>query len=367
MKHLYTYQVLEGDSRNIGRQQARLLMESKPNSVHLFETPFNENPGRLKEAEAIFKMNEIWCPGINEEISGFAEELGVKPEAAVYYTETIPRTCNCSQFAILPDHTENGTTLCARSYEWSTEDEMTLQTIRIPGKAAHTGFSVCSAGRFDGLNEYGLWVSMTAGNPGPNLPSTPGFRFWALIRTILDRCHTVEEAIEITSSFPLAFHLILLVAEKTGKAALIEKSPDQQIVRRIETGFIHSTNHYTLAGMHRYNREIFDHSQKRYDFIKTALGKEKQSPETVRKILASSFPEGLSCHYFTEGLGTLWSMYADLTDGTLQVCFGPPDINGNTFRTFSPHDRTGVAHYEIELPDENASDDTWLRIPNPER
>jgi predicted choloylglycine hydrolase len=40
--------------------------------------------------------------------------------------------------------------------------------------------------------------------PGMRPPAQDGFHFWALLRTILDQCQTVEEAIALTQEFPLA-------------------------------------------------------------------------------------------------------------------------------------------------------------------
>ena len=364
MKHTYTYQVLEGDARSVGRAQAHHLRETYPEAVQIYGSPFGNKTERLKEGDRLLAMNERWCPGLNEEIEGFATELGVRPEAVIYNTATVPRTGNCSQIVVLPDHAKTGTTLCARSYEWSKEDEMTLRTVRIPGRAAHTGFAVFCFGRLDGLNDRGLWVSISAANPLAPLPDTEGFRFWALTRTILDRCSSVEEAIELATPFPLAFHLNLIVADKNGNAALIEKGPDRQSVQRATSGFIHSTNHYTLNGTRDYATELFVHSLTRHEYIAREAKREGQTMDSLRKLLSSPFPEGLACHYYGDWFGTLWSLQADLSDGTLHACFGPADIPENRFRTFRPNDPVGTTRFEAELPDETASVETWARVPN---
>jgi len=366
MKHSFTYQVLEGDAKSVGKMEARHLRETAPDAVGFFGAPFMGQTERLKEGNRLLEMNERWCPGLNEEIEGFASELGIRPEAVVYYTATIPRTGLCSQIAVLPDRSKTGTTLCARSYEWSTEDEMTLRTVRIPGRAAHTGFSVFGFGRLDGLNEHGLWVSITAANPATPLPENEGFRFWALTRTILDRCRTVDEAIEIAKPFPLAFHLSLLVADKDGKAALIEKGPNRQSIRLVSSGFIHSTNHYTLPETRGQNEELFTHSLTRYDFLMREMERGKQSPDSLKSALSSSFPQGLACHFYDDCFGTLWSLQADLADGNLHACFGPADFKGNEFRTFRTDDPVGTTRFEAELPNETAAPETWKRVQNPQ-
>ncbi|HEQ72486.1 MAG TPA: hypothetical protein ENN69_08355 [Spirochaetia bacterium] len=363
MNHTYTYHVVEGNARSVGKKEAQLLKQTKPDNIPFFTSLFEGKKERFTEAEALFRMNETWCPGLNDEIEGFAEELGVSPESVVWYTATIPRSSNCSQFAILPDRSAAGTVICGRSYEWSLEDELTLRTIRIKGRYAHTGFSVFVFGRLDGLNEAGLWVSMTAGNPGPNLPQNRGFRFWALVRTILDRAATVKEAVEIASSFPLAFEVTLLTADKSGHAALIEKGPDYQSIARADSGVLFSTNHFTLPGVRERQPEIHRHSQLRSQYLAGALARGGLSSESAERILRAPFPDGLVTHYFSEWFGTLWSMYADLSTGALKVCFGPPDLTGNEYRAFSPSDPAGTQSFPVEIPEATAPAGTWVLIP----
>lgn len=38
-------------------------------------------------------------------------------------------------------------------------------------------------------------------------------------------------------------------------------------------------------------------------------------------------PEGVCCHYYKDGLGTLYSIVADLTTMQIKVCFGSANIN----------------------------------------
>lgn len=367
MTHSFTYQVLAGDARAVGRLQAQRLIEAKPETRAFYGSPFMAATDRLKEGDRLLELNERWCPGMNEEIEGFAEGLGVRPEAVVYYTATIPKTGHCSHFAVLPDHTTTGTTLCGRSYEWSLEDEMTLTTVRIPGRAAHTGFSLFAFGRFDGINEHGLWVSMSAANPAAPLPETEGLRFWPLLRTILDRAVNCEEALDIAKEFPIAFHLNLIVADRSGNATLIEKGPGAMGIKKADSGFLHSENHYTLPETRALNARVFDHSLKRAAFLEERLRRGRQSPESVKQALSASFPRGLSCHYYGEGFGTLWSIQADLSEGTINACFGPPDVKENVFRAFSPRDPAGFETFEAELKTETAPEGTWVSEPNEPR
>lgn len=366
MKQRYTYLAVEGSARDVGRAQARILKERRPEAVEFYAKPFPGGDGTLREGDRMLAMNERWCPGLNEEIEGYAEELGVRPEELAYYGATIPRTGNCSQFALLPERSASGATLCGRSYEWSLDDDFTLATVRVRGKAAHTGFTVFGFGRIDGVNDRGLWVSMTQGNPTPGepQPSNAGFRFWTLLRTLLDRAGSVDEAIEIARPFPLAFFPSVLVADRR-EAALLEMSPGRMAVRRESAGFVHGANHFTLPGMTELNKVVFDHSAKRYEFLGGELARGgRLGGSDAERILASPFPRGPVCHYYRDYFGTLWSSWADLGAGELRVCFGPPDVPGNVFRAFRPDDPAGARAYEAELPDETPPPGMWGSRPN---
>ena len=98
MKQTYTYQVMEGDARSVGRAEARALKRGAPGIIPFFTHPLGD-ASRLAEAEALLKMTDAWCPGLVPEIEGFAKELGARPESIVWYTATLPHSGNCIQFA----------------------------------------------------------------------------------------------------------------------------------------------------------------------------------------------------------------------------------------------------------------------------
>lgn len=108
-------------------------------------------------------------------------------------------------------------------------EELILCTTKIKGKYAHIGTSMVQFGRGDGMNECGLGVSQTAtGIPvannfeGCRKPAIVGLQFWAVIRSVLENCKDVDEAIKYIQSVPIAYNINLMVADKMGNAALIQ-------------------------------------------------------------------------------------------------------------------------------------------------
>ena len=364
----YTHAVLEGTAREVGRLQAELLARN-PEAAAFLTSPHPAKgplgPRQAVEALAFFDRH---CPGLNEEIAGFAEALGVLPEQVVYYAMTfdpVPFSPagSCSHAAIMPWHSEDGHVRVIRNYEFSHRmSDLRLVTLRVQGRPAHLGFSEFLFGRDDGMNAHGLCVTMSAG--APLAPFEPGGgMFWALVRTVLDRCATVVEALEVIADFPLSFNLNLLAADATGDAALVEMASSRQAVRRIQSGepFLAATNHFSLPEMRTWDLGRRRHSVQRLRALVDRLQGGRPTPGSMKALQAAPAGEGGLCAYdYTGFFGTLWAEIFDLTDRTVEVCFGPPSHNPwHTFGLMSP---AGVAAYRASLPDTPAPADFWDRL-----
>ena len=100
-------------------------------------------------------------------------------------------------------------------------------------------------------------------------------------------------------------------------------------------------------------------STARYQVMQSQLA--SQQPhirmETLRSILATPYPQGVCCHYYNQGMGTLWSVLFDPMKLQMEVCFGSP--HANTWHTFSLDDAPGIQTYTAELPDEDAPQGFW--------
>ncbi len=362
----YAHSVLEGTAYEVGKLQGENLGRN-PEAAKFFTSPLPERgPMTPQESEAALKFFAIHFPGLNEEIHGFADALGARPEQVVYYAFTYQAGGHCSHFAVLPSLSVDGHVRVGRSYEFNhTQTDMRLVTTRVQGYAAHTGFSEVLFGRDDGLNEHGLCVTMSAG--APMAPTEPGgCMFWALVRTVLDRCATVDEAIDLVQSIPISFNLNLILADRSGQAALMEIACSHRAVKRIGAGtpeqMIIATNHYNQPEMKPYDLGRMWNSMLRYRAVQTrleAMGSQV-TPQGMRAILSDLIPQGVCCHHYTDYLGTLWSEVIDVTGGTLEVCFGAP--THNPWHTFDLHSPAGLTEYPVQLPDRQADPSFWRRL-----
>lgn len=363
----YTHIVMEGTPYEVGRQQAEAV-SGIPGLVNFYTKPL-ESFGTLTPAqlEEVILFNDQYCPGLNEEIRGFADGLKVPAERILYYSASYPRGGACGQMAVLPEITADGHLYVGRSYEWSMDDEMRLCTTRVKGKAAHIGFSIFLFGRFDGMNEHGLVVTMSAGCPGMP-PKDKGVRFWVAIRAVLDQCRTVDEAEKLLKEIPISFNVNIIVADRSGEAALFEIAGPKVCVKRIGKGsqdqYVYATNQFTLPEMIDCDNNRMWQSLARLKAIERTLEatKPRIGKEDIRSILSSHVPDGLACHYYEDGLGTLWSELFDVTAGSLELCFGSPLLNG--WHTFGLKDPVGVTAYTAKFINDAPKDPDsfWKRL-----
>lgn len=132
---------LEGTSYEIGFQLGKMTSTILP--LMELHTGGMEGFGKQQVAEARALFNR-WCPGLTDELTGFADALNVAPERIFFYgmTYLLPR---CSQIVVLPGATAEGKPLLARNYEFSHEaEDFCLVKTSVKGKHIHMGTSVLS-------------------------------------------------------------------------------------------------------------------------------------------------------------------------------------------------------------------------------
>lgn len=357
---VYRHVVLEGTAYECGRSLGcHIHSRSGPEyGMYAGQIP-GLNDLTDGEMETLLRLNDRYCPGINDEMRGLADGLGVDLRRLAARMRWHSQSGFCSHIAALPGATADGHVLAARSYEWSRDDALCLITARVRGKYRHIGFSLFACGRFDGLNEKGLCVTMSAGAPGKK-PTSGGFPFWASLRAVLDSCAGVAEAVELLSAMPSCFYVNYILSDREGNAALVEDACGHRSVKRIGPGsqqhYLFSANHFTLPGTAERGDAPMWMSRARSQRMERALAaaSPKITKESLKALLTAPVPEGLSCHLYNDGFGTLWSMLFDATAASVDISFGPPDANA--WHTFGLDDPPGVTEYSALLPDEACAD-----------
>jgi predicted choloylglycine hydrolase len=358
----FEHVVLEGTPYQVGRMQGDILKQNDEQAIASFgSSDLHPEKGGFKNFAEMQKLYEKCCPGVNDEMQGFADSLGVPPEKVFYYRDCYSLPGNCSHMVALAPVTADGHVYVGRSYETSLDGaELRLCTTRVKGKAHHIGFSSCLFGRRDGINHHGLSVTMSggfsAGMPW-EWPKGRGFDYPIVVRSLLDHCQTVSEALELLQGIPAHFYVNLIVADRSSHAALVEFAGYQRAVKQLSgstgDGYLVATNHYTMPDLleHNTNEGTMGHSVPRHDFIRSRL--EASVPnvdkETLRSILTTEHAPGCCFPYYAYGMGTLWSMIFDLSAGNVEICFAAP--THNEWRLFTLDDPAGVTRYRARFPD----------------
>lgn len=353
---------LSGTSYDIGYQLGKMTAAIPP--LRAAHTAAVDNFGP-RQAEEGAKLFDRWCPGLTEELCGFADALAVQPEQTFFYgmTYLLPR---CSQIAVLPGLAAEGKPLLARNYEFSHEaEEFTLLQTRVTGKYTHMGTGVLHFGRDDGFNEHGLAVTMSScgfpvgAPPSMRAPKLKGLQFWAVIRALLENCKDVSEALAYLEGMPIAYNINMILLDKAGHGALYETLDGRTAVKRIgpdsPESVLYATNHPVLPELRDVEPEVMVHSARRYDYIRRQLaGQRGITKEQLKNMLLANYPEGLCCHYYEEFFGTTKSMVISPAEGKIDLCWGGRAENGwQTYtiaQPLAPQVRTIQISREKALP-----------------
>jgi len=174
----------------------------------------------FEELQSFYEEN---CPGITDEIQGLADSLGVGPEKLQIYNPPVYQPGNCSQIAVLSSSTRDKHVYVGRSYEYHHEmNDFRLCTVRIKGKVKHMSFSEYLLGRDDGMNSHGLCVTFAGCGIFKREPTRRGFNFFLVVRTLLDNCRTVDEAVEHLEKMPVSGYWSFLVTDKSNNVTLAQ-------------------------------------------------------------------------------------------------------------------------------------------------
>lgn len=336
-KALINHLELSGTSYEIGYKLGKRVMTYPTQFINMYKAPapiHNED-----EATELVEMLDHYCPGLNEELQGFADALGTT-RLHLYYYAMAYLTPGCSLLAVLPKLTENGHVMVARNYEFSHKmDDLTFCKTKVTGKYSHLGSSIMSFGRSEGINEHGLMVGQTScGRPVGNMPNMrkpaiKGLQFCAVIRSLLENCTNVADALNLLMDMPIAYNINLMLADKSGAAILFETYDGNKAWEEIngstEKQYLHSTNHPHLPEIVALEPMAMENSVIRYKFIESYMGKaDKLKEEDLKELLLSMYPMGLCCHWYEEFFGTIRSVVFDVTLGKVDICWGGGAENG---------------------------------------
>lgn len=367
MRHRKAYiKNYKGTNYEVGTQIGKWML-TRPDFLKTAILPPHSCP--LTRFHEISGLLDRYCSGINQELKGFSDTVGIPPEQAAFYAMTYLER-GCSLMAVTPGKTEEGHTLMARNYDFNDEmEEMCFAYTEIEGKYRYIASTLNLFGRCDGMNEHGLAAckascGLPVGNfQGGRKAGITGFSFWIVIRSILENCKNVEEAAAWAMNAPIGYNINLMLADSSHRIAMLQCMDGHKAYRILEDSpsgnhFI-ATNHVTLPEIKPYETLRIKNSLIRYDRIKNMLDlKDKISKQDLKDLLSASYPDGLCCHYYPQFFGTLRSMIFDVNNKSIEMTFGSPQTNNwrifpvgeleeEEILTALPYEKAGTDFYNL--------------------
>lgn len=106
-----SFSFLEGNRYDIGKRQGEEIKKA-PHAMNAFllSEPIDET--KFKDTK---KLIDQYCPGLNEELQGFADSLNVNLSHLTFFDESLLQPGRCSLGAVLPSKTSDGKTYVLRN------------------------------------------------------------------------------------------------------------------------------------------------------------------------------------------------------------------------------------------------------------
>jgi predicted choloylglycine hydrolase len=263
--------------------------------------------------------------------------------------------------------------MIARNYEFGIDEEdFHVYRLAPEGKYAHIGGSLIEFGRSEGINECGLAVSMSScGFPVSNIegmrpPMIRGLGFFPVLRSLLENCRNVEEALELIQNMPIAYNLNLIMADREHRLALVETMNGEMAIKKgggiNESTFLCATNHIAIEDFQDREPMAMRNSVVRYGKIQEFVqSSEKISEEKLKQFLLTKYPEGMTAWFFKDWFGTVKSVVMDIDEGRFSICWGCRAENG--WEDYYVDRKKGNQTKEIQVEHEAGNKEFFESIP----
>jgi len=254
-------------------------------------------------------------PELLDEIQGIADgqQLPVETLESILfpmYSMRFENHCTCFAFS------NESKIVFARNSDFLVSIEKLYMNCQyaLEGAYAFNGNTTAYVEMEDGVNEHGLAAGLCFVYPKIN---KPGFNAGMLIRYILEKCKTTNDAISALKRLPIASSQTITLADRSGDIAVVECNAEKFVVIRPEPGrnFVAAANCFVSNEMLPYrNTEVDD--WRADELWRTARDTLANNPQKLsvgfaEDILAGK--HGFMCQYDRKtNADTVWSLVYDL-------------------------------------------------------
>ena len=282
---------------------------------------------RRKFAKECLPIYAKYYPEILEEIKGLAK--GQNSSYEDFYTFLLSMYCfefnnHCTCTAVKDDNN----ILFGRNSDFLVSLEKLYMNClyNLDNVYAFNGNTTAFIEMEDGINEYGFAVGLTFIYP---TIIKAGFNAGMLVRYLLEKCKTTDEAISLLKSVPIASQQTLTIADRTGNIVIVECNCEEiEIIRPNKDGnFVTTANEFNSMKMKKFNNyEVDDWKAKeRYLVAYNTLKEYKNnySFHLVKDILSGKY--GFMCQYDRKtDADTVWSVIYDIKNNDIYRVEGNP-------------------------------------------
>jgi hypothetical protein len=315
-EHTADYRVitLAGSPEAIGRAQAAYL---RPVGTPFRRNPWEEDRVFLRDcASAIAGLHApLW-----EELAAFADALDLPAERAMFVRAgALPH--GCSAFAWVG---YDGRVIAGRNYDFYERMPTRHLLITRPERGyGHIGMNGgLVGGRYDGVNERGLFVALHKVMADRPRSTPPGVPYHLPLRLALETCATAPDAARLIAEMPHLAAFNYTLADAGGDCFALETYPGLPTQVRRGAAGIAVANHYESAALAPLQGlRSTAGSRARVAAMEQALAP-WDDPWEAAAALLSGHETGMCCH--KEFGATLWSGIFDLSAGRAAYAFGPP-------------------------------------------
>lgn len=315
----------KGTHYNAGYKWGELLY--KNNNIISNQHTFVITQERKEFANHCLPIYEKYYPEILEEIKGIAE--GQKDSYENLYTFLLSMYCfefdnHCTCLAFK----DNDNIIFGRNSDFlvSIENLYMNCLYKLENSYAFNGNTTAFVEMEDGINEYGLAIGLTFIYPKI---IKAGFNSGMLVRYLLEKCKTTNEAIEILKTLPIASQQTLTIADSMGNIIIVECNAENlEIIKpKTDENFVTAANEFNSKRMKKYNNYNIDNwkAKERYLTSYNALkeNNHKFSIELTKNILSGKY--GFMCQYDRKtNADTVWSVIYDIKNKKIYRVEGNP-------------------------------------------
>lgn len=282
---------------------------------------------RKKFAKECLPIYEKYYPEILEEIKGLAK--GQNSSYEDFYTFLLSMYCfefnnHCTCIAVK----DKNNIFFGRNSDFLVSLEKLYMNClyNLDNAYAFNGNTTAFIEMEDGINEYGLAVGLTFIYP---TTIKAGFNAGMLVRYLLEKCKTTDEAISLLKSIPIASQQTLTIADRAGNIVVVEcNCKEMEIIQPTRNGnFVTTANEFNSTKMKKFNNYEVDNwkSEERYLVAYDTLKKHKNnySFDLIKDILSGKY--GFMCQYDRKtDADTVWSVIYDIKSNNIFRVEGNP-------------------------------------------